>query len=168
MSQEDYVNLISLPQVVPKILLLLDLNDLVNIGNKQAPTLENTELIGKPKISQPLEDWIYEWIDEWRKLFDTMMTPYKLSMGIGNRQNCVNRMKIFIERVGNDKEKIFSSTRAYLKDCISKNRLAKMPEYFILPQSPTRIESRDIKTGDLYEWYIKSLESEVDLTSYDI
>lgn len=166
MSNQDYINLVMLPEVVPKVLLLLELNDLVEVKNRQFPDIQSTTttLDASPEVS------IETWIDDWRAQFNSLLNPYDLSMGLGNRQNCINRMKLFMDRVGDDIELIFEATEAYLKDCISKRRKAKMPEYFILPQSQAKLESRDIKTGDLYDWYVKVLtgQNDIDLTNYDL
>lgn len=150
----DIQHLMQIIQAAPsamKVLLIhLDILGLVSVDNYTNPSLEKTTATGSVAPTK-LAD-VETWIDDWRNLFDGL-APYKLSMGKGNKQRCIERMRLFTELVSANKARIFLATQSYIQDCIKHNRTSKMPEYFILPQSPTKISDRDIRTGDLYEWF---------------
>ena len=71
---------------------------------------------------------IEDWIDDWRNLFNIP----ELKGSIGNRQNCLNRMKILIANYQYNKQQIFEASNLYLQECIDLNRYIKSPENFIL------------------------------------
>lgn len=168
MSIQEYLKEVQSPEVIPKVLILLDVLGLAHVENKLNPTLETT--LPKSSSNSMTTIEVEDWIDDWRMLFEEKLKPYNLSMGLGNRQNCINRMKLFTQKVSSSIDKIYLATEGYIEDCISKNRKSKLPEYFILPQSSSKIESRDMKTGDLYDWFVKALENNIpkDITSFDI
>ena len=159
MEINQLIELVEKDEDILKALLIhLELKGLVDLQNRLNPTLSTCSLIDKRKTTMPTNPSI--WIDKWRGKFNDTLNPYGLSMGIGNRQMCLERMELFIQKVGNDVEAIMDATDMYLKDCIDKGRKGKKPEFFILPQDVGKISGRDFRTGDLYEWYNKVLSGE--------
>lgn len=164
-TQSDLIKLVMSNNIVlANLLIHLDLCGLIKVGNRLDPTLENSELVHREEPLKNLE--IEDWIDDWRNLF-MQLEPYKLCMGLGNRQVTIHRMKMFIDRVSGDVNAIFKATRRYLEDCKHNERLAKLPQYFILPQAAGNVEKRDIRTGDLYEWFTKPESNNLDVGNYD-
>ena len=164
-TQSELIKLVIDNQtVLANLLIHLDLCGLIKVKNKIDPTLEESELVHNEKPQRNLE--VEDWIDEWRNLF-VQLEPYNLCIGLGNRQVAIQRMKIFTERVSNDVDAIFKATRKYLDDCRKSERIAKLPQYFILPQAAGNIDRRDIRTGDLYEWFTKPENNTLDVGNYD-
>ena len=153
------------------LLLNLDLNGKIRLGDKQSPSLETAELISTATKLQTKPELVEDWIDEWRKLFDKVLSPHGLSMGLGNKQVCIQRMQMFVNKVSDNKEKIFEATKAYLNDCVKHKRLGKLPQYFVLPQDAGPVHLRDIKTGELYDYYtnlINNVDMYKDISNYDV
>lgn len=145
------------PVCLGTLLLNLELNGYIKLDNKQQPTLETAHLLKEKKIEKVAS--VDSWIDDWRALFTKVLAPHNLSMGIGNRQTCLLRMEMFTNQVSSNKDLIYQATKAYLADCIKHNRLSKLPQYFILPQDSGSLSSRDIKTGELYDYYCNILNN---------
>ena len=76
------------------LLLNLDLNGKIKLSDKQNPSLDTAELISTTTKLQTKPELVEDWIDEWRKLFDKVLSPHGLSMGLGNKQVCVQRMQM--------------------------------------------------------------------------
>jgi len=170
LSKEDYIALTMNPSLLPKILLILDIEGLVTVRDRINPSLENSTLNGYLVHSETTEEQEVEsWIDDWRNMFTEKLGPYRLCIGIGNRQTCITRMLLFLNKVSSDIELIFEATELYLNDCIENNRLSKLPQYFILPQTNGKLEKANLKEGDLYEWFGKALkgESNKDISVHD-
>lgn len=140
------------------LLIHLDVLEEIVVHDKTNPTLAFSDLVGTFTIKDTVDCDL--WINDWRNMFTEMLDPYGLSMGIGNRQNCIDRMTIFLDRVGTNIDVIFAATEAYLRDCIDKGRKSRLPEYFILPQGDGKLTNRDIRTGGLYEWYTRELSGD--------
>ena len=167
LTTQQLIQIVEGNELAMKCLLLhLDLLGIIELHDRQNPMKETAYLINsKEQVTQ--SEAIELWIDEWRDLFNTL-NPYSLSMGLGNRQTCIDRMQMFVTRVGNSKERIMEATRKYLIDCIEKRRTGRKPEFFILPPGDGKISNRDIRTGDLYEWYTKSDGYANDISIYDV
>lgn len=164
-TQEELMRLVmSTPSVLTGTLVHLDLCGLIKLKNRLDPKLEECEIV-RIETSQKQVN-VEDWIDKWRNMF-TELEPLGLSMGIGNRQVTIERMNLFLERVGSDVDLIFRATERYLNDCKERGRLAKLPQYFILPQGTGDIRKRNISTGDLYEWYSTPDNYTEHIGSYD-
>lgn len=60
--------------------------------------------------------------------------PNELSIGKGNRENAKNKLKQYLQHTGHTHKQIIEATKSYIEDCIYYKRIAKFPQYFILPQ----------------------------------
>jgi len=170
LTTQQLIQIVDSNELAMKCLLLhLDLLGEIELHDRLHPMKETAYLLKETEQVKPLEA-VELWIDEWRDLFNILNT-YGLSMGLGNKQNCIDRMNLFMTKVSNTsdmKERVMTATRRYLQDCIEKGRTGRKPEFFILPQGDGKISNRDIRTGDLYEWYTKSDDTFKDISIYDV